>query len=69
MLKGGGCGVAASPPHHTPQFPRMLSSYKISNIIRTTLLASHQEGLFNRKGEEDELTFHILLVELYKLNI
>ena len=24
---GGVCGVAAKPPHHTPQFPRMPSSY------------------------------------------
>jgi len=21
MLKGGGCGVAALPPHHTPPYP------------------------------------------------
>ena len=27
LLKGGGCGGVASPPHHIPQFPRMLSSY------------------------------------------
>ena len=30
LLKGGGCGVAASPPHHTPLSPCTLSSYWLS---------------------------------------
>jgi len=39
LLKGGGCGVAASPPHHTPQFPCMLSSYKLWNYLAFDLLS------------------------------
>jgi len=36
LLKGGGCGVAVSPPHHTPLFSRMLSSYHCLIIFRGT---------------------------------
>ena len=36
MLKGGGCGVAASPPLHTPLFPFRLSSYVLFIIIALT---------------------------------
>jgi hypothetical protein len=30
LLKGGGCGVAAKPSHHTPLFIRTLGRYQIS---------------------------------------
>jgi hypothetical protein len=33
LQKGGECGVMAVPSHHTPQFPRKLSSYAEYLII------------------------------------
>ena len=33
-------------------------------LIKTTLPALNREGFFNRKGEEDELAGHILLIRI-----
>ena len=37
LLTGGGSGVAAKPPHHSPLLPRTLSSYQLT-LIRQSLL-------------------------------